>query len=29
MNSQRQDGINKAMAGLTSIPEVIRVTSAH
>lgn len=29
MQSLRQDGINKAMAGLTSIPEVIRVTSAH
>lgn len=29
MQSLRQDGINKAMAGLTSIPEVIRVTSSH
>tara|TARA_R110000782_G_scaffold24264_3_gene62754 strand:- start:5356 stop:7359 length:2004 start_codon:yes stop_codon:yes gene_type:complete len=29
MQSLRQDGINKAMSGLTSIPEVIRVTSAH
>lgn len=29
MQSLRQDGITKAMAGLTSIPEVIRVTSAH
>lgn len=29
MQSLRQDGINKAMAGLTSIAEVIRVTSAH
>ncbi|MCC5824350.1 MAG: Flp pilus assembly complex ATPase component TadA [Phycisphaerales bacterium] len=29
MQSLRQDGINKAMSGLTSIPEVIRVTSSH
>ncbi len=29
MQSLRQDGINKAMEGLTSIPEVIRVTSSH
>jgi type II secretory ATPase GspE/PulE/Tfp pilus assembly ATPase PilB-like protein len=29
MQSLRQDGINKAMAGQTSIAEVIRVTSAH
>jgi type IV pilus assembly protein PilB len=29
MQSLRQDGINKAMAGLTSVAEVIRVTSAH
>ncbi len=29
MNSLRQDGINKATDGLTSIQEVLRVTSAH
>lgn len=29
MQSLRQDGINKAMAGMTSVAEVIRVTSAH
>ena len=29
MNSLRQDGINKAVEGMTSIQEVIRVTSAH
>lgn len=29
MQSLRQDGINKAMSGLTSVAEVIRVTSAH
>lgn len=29
MQSLRQDGINKAMQGLTSIPEVIRITAAH
>ena len=29
MNSLRQDGINKASEGLTSIQEVLRVTSAH
>lgn len=29
MQSLRQDGITKAMAGLTSIPEVIRITSSH
>jgi len=29
MKSLRQDGINKASGGLTSIQEVLRVTSAH
>lgn len=29
MKSLRQDGINKTSAGLTSIQEVLRVTSAH
>jgi len=29
MNSLRQDGINKASSGLTSVQEVLRVTSAH
>tara|TARA_R110002072_G_scaffold42064_9_gene117846 strand:+ start:141306 stop:143330 length:2025 start_codon:yes stop_codon:yes gene_type:complete len=29
MNSLRQDGINKASNGLTSIQEVLRVTAAH
>ncbi len=29
MNSLRQDGINKASTGLTSIQEVLRVTSGH
>jgi len=29
MQSLRQDGINKAMEGRTSVAEVIRVTSAH
>lgn len=29
MNSLRQDGINKASSGLTSIQEVLRVTSGH
>ncbi|MDF1808249.1 MAG: GspE/PulE family protein [Phycisphaerales bacterium] len=29
MKSLRQDGINKASSGLTSIQEVLRVTSAH
>jgi len=29
MSSLRSDGINKARAGLTSIQEVLRVTSAH
>ncbi|MFK7758956.1 MAG: GspE/PulE family protein [Phycisphaerales bacterium] len=29
MNSLRADGINKAKSGLTSIQEVLRVTSAH
>jgi type IV pilus assembly protein PilB len=29
MNSLRQDGINKASTGLTSVQEVLRVTSGH
>jgi type IV pilus assembly protein PilB len=29
MNSLRQDGINKASTGLTSVQEVLRVTSSH
>ncbi|MEX0876013.1 MAG: ATPase, T2SS/T4P/T4SS family [Phycisphaerales bacterium] len=29
MNSLRQDGINKASSGMTSVQEVLRVTSAH
>ena len=29
MKSLRQDGVNKASEGMTSIQEVLRVTSAH